>query len=82
MIGKIVNVDTSATLLLTSNNGEQQRFLKNIGSAIIYIGSDNLVTVNNGFPLRINEEIDLSNYHGDLYGITDTTASNVTIFED
>lgn len=81
-IGDTKTVSTIATLVLASNINQKRRELKNIGSEVIYIGSTASVTISNGFPLRPQETIVISDYNGDIYGIIETTDTLINIFED
>jgi len=81
-IGETIIVGSEATLLLNSNINQKRRELKNVGSDIVFIGSNNSVQDSNGFPLRPLETISIGDYNGTIYGITTDSLNRVTVFED
>lgn len=78
---KIVTVQTTATSILSLNSSQKKRMIKNIGDNTIFIGSDDSVTTSNGYPLDVLESINISDYHGEVYGISEAD-TEVTVFED
>jgi len=81
----IIAVGSDATLLLASNTSQKKRLLKNNSSYDVFIGSDALVTVSNGFPIGPTDEFAFNDYNGDLYGLITIVGSetvNVTVLED
>lgn len=77
-----VNVTTSATLILASNTLQKRRVIKNIGSVTVFIGSNNSVTSSTGFPLDTNNELQIGDFNGTIYGITASSSSDVIFTED
>jgi len=78
-----INVQTaSPSLLLSSNTSQKKRNIKNVGNETIYLGSDNSVTTSNGFPLDSDDEINISDFNGTVYGIATTNITNVDVIED
>lgn len=78
-----VSVGSSPTLIinpkdtaLAGRNG--QIFIKNIGTATIYLGTDDEVSIGNGFPLDAGESMEAEGGAGRvIYGITSGTTESV-----
>lgn len=77
-----INVTTSATLIIAANTNQKKRNLKNVGSETVFVGSDNSVTVADGFPVLPQEELNFGDFNGTLYGIVTTSDADVDITED
>lgn len=76
-----VSVGTSATKIVDANSGRRKLILKNAGSTDVFIG-DASVTTGDGFPIKPNEEVDVSNYQGDWYGIVASGSETVQYLEE
>ena len=82
-----VAMTTSAAIIIASNANRKKLVIKNTGSNIVYIGNDNSVVVtaanaNGGYPIEVDETFYLNDYTGDVYGLTSTSTSTVSIIEE
>lgn len=71
IIASQVTVATTATLLFTFTNEEQEVHLaSNTGAATVFVGGSSAVTTSNGFPIVAATEHVFKGHVGDtLYGI-------------
>ncbi len=72
--------ETGGLLLIVSSDSSRTNLIvQNTGNAPVYLGGSG-VTIANGLQLFPEETINLSGYTGELYGITDNAAGQVTVF--
>lgn len=76
------SVTTSATLIKASNASRTRLRLENSGSDILYIGSDNAVTTANGFPIYIDEILEINDLITNIYGIAASGTTAMTLEEE
>ena len=85
IITNVVSVGSDSVALLSTNTDERARFLKNLGNYTIFLGSDSAVTINNGFPIKVGDELDIGDYNGALYAIIDvgdSSTATMQVFEE
>ena len=76
------SVTSSATLIKASNTSRTRLRLENSGSDILYIGSDNAVTTANGFPIYIDEILEINDLLTNIYGIAASGTTAMTLEEE
>ncbi len=74
-------VTTSATLIVASRVGRKSLLIKNTGSNGVYVASVTTPTVATGYLIEPNSVLTLTNYSGQLYGITSVGSDVVQIGE-
>lgn len=77
-----VSIATSATQILALNTSQKKRLITNVGSATIFIGSNNSVTTSNGFPLLVGENLNIGDFNGTVYGIVASGSEDLDFLED
>lgn len=77
-----IQISTTPTLILDSNDNQKNRIIKNIGSIPLFIGSDDSVTNSNGFPIEVDEELMINDFNGTIYGIVSDDNTDVEVIED
>jgi len=77
-----VSVGTTATSIISSNTNAKIRIIENRGSNSVFIGGANTVTTANGFQLSAGEELDVSDYTGEIFGIVAASTENVNYVEE
>ncbi len=75
-----IAISTTAITVVVASTERTNLVLKNTGTDIVYIGSDNSVTASNGFPLDAGETYIDTDYAGIYYGICDTGDSSTIMF--
>jgi len=78
-----VNVTTTPTPIRPANANRNYLLLTNLSAQTVYLGFDENVSVDRGFPLPQNAswERDGVNYNGALYGIVETGSAEVRFLE-
>lgn len=64
---------TTAQIILDANVAAKNRLIVNHGDTL-YVGTDSSVTVDNGFPIYANEELQINDYLGVLYAVSSGTS--------
>lgn len=76
-----VTIGTSAAVIKAANVDRFGIAVFNLGSATVYLGKDNTVTVAAGFPLLSNQGLYFDGYTGALWGISGTASQDVRYLE-
>lgn len=76
-----VTVGTVASLVLAANTARASALIANNSGAIIYVGSDNLVTTANGFPLGAGQTMTITHDNA-IYAISTSSGLNVRFIEE
>ncbi len=76
-----VTMGVAAAVIKVANSSRLGIAVFNLGTAIVYLGYDNTVTVAAGFPLLSNQGLYFDGYTGALWGISGTAAQDVRYLE-
>ncbi len=76
-----VSVGVAATLVLAANTGRSNILLQNLGTGVIYVGTDNAVTVANGIEVQVGGAITLATDEA-IYAISTIAATDVRYLEE
>jgi len=79
---KTIAVSTTATLILAANTTQKKRRITNVGTAKVYVGSNNSVVTTSGFPIAVGGILNISDFNGTVYGIVAADTENVDYVED
>lgn len=77
-----VSVTTSATSIISSNTNEKVRKIENVGSNTIFVAGANTVTTANGFPIKVGETLNISDYTGEIFGIVAAGTEDASYIEE
>jgi|19_taG_2_1085344.scaffolds.fasta_scaffold37955_3 hypothetical protein len=77
-----VSVGTTATSIISSNTNAKVRKIENVGSNTIFVGGANTVTTTNGFPIKVGETLNISDYTGDIFGIVAASTEDASYIEE
>ena len=76
-----VSVGVTATLVRAANAGRSSVLVQNLGTGIIYVGTDGSVTAANGIQVQVNSAITL-NVDDAIYAISTIAATDVRYLEE
>ena len=73
-----ITIDNSPTVVLPKNLEYKLLIIRNVGSKTVYLGNSS-VSYTNGFPIEQKEAIGISDYKGELYGVTQSGSSELRL---
>lgn len=73
-------INQTATRLLPQNLNRSTVIIRNVGSASIYIGDQN-VAASNGFQLLLDDALVIDEFTGELWAIADGVGGSATLIE-
>lgn len=76
-----VSVGVAATLIAAANTSRGNIMVQNLGTGVVYLGTDASVTTANGIELAVGQVVTLTNDDA-IYGISTIAATDVRYLEE
>lgn len=77
----IIEVETTATLVVNQNNNRKQYLLQNLSGSVTWIGFDGNVDENLGYKLAVDASFGDDVYVGAIYALNTTGNANLLLIE-